>query len=74
MCIEKSLEEGNQIVNYKIMGDLFSFWSVFVGYFPTINILLILFTIRKSCLECMCKVNFFLLKKKKKKNPVISKQ
>lgn len=55
MCIEKSLEEGNQIVNYKIMGDLFSFWSVFVGYFPAINILLILFAIRKTCLECVCK-------------------
>lgn len=25
MCIEKKSEEGDQIVNYKIMGDLFSF-------------------------------------------------
>lgn len=39
MCIEQNLKEGIQIVNDKIMGDLFSFLSLFVGYFPTIKIL-----------------------------------
>lgn len=48
---EKNLEEGIQI-NCKVMGNLFSFWSVFVGYFPTIKILL---HVIKSCLESMCR-------------------
>lgn len=39
MCFEKNLEEGIQIVNDNIMGDLFSFLYLFVDYFPTIKIL-----------------------------------